>query len=327
MAAVLTPGPLLDGLVGQSDTARELFAIARRVAGLMVTVVITGPTGSGKGALARAIHRAGPRAQKPFAVVDCGNLDPTLVRAELFGHEKGAFTGADQARPGVFEAAQGGTVFIDEIGELPLDLQPRLLRVLEDREVQRLGAAQPVPVDVRILAATNRDLPALVAAGKFREDLYFRLNVVELRVPPLHERRADVPELAAHFLRQCGAPDRLPLAPPVLEVLTRHTWPGNVRELRNAIERALAMAGDDPLAPAHFRPTAPPSTPAAPRAERDPAELAPPSTPGGSPLDAAEAQVIAEVHRRHGGNRTRMAAELGIALTTLRRKLRQYGLE
>jgi DNA-binding NtrC family response regulator len=302
------------GVLGASQRMRELFGVLERVAPLDLSVLLAGPTGSGKGALARAIHAASPRRAGRFLVLDCANLQGDLVRAELFGHERGAFTGADQARPGVFEAAAGGTVFIDEIGELPLDLQPRLLRALEDREVCRLGSLRPVAVDVRVLAATHRVLRALVREGKFREDLYFRLCVVELEVPPLAGRAGDVPLLAAHLIDQMGHGARLPLAPAVLEALARHSWPGNVRELRNALERGVALAGPGPLGPEHLQ------------LQLHLAADGPVQSEDAA-LAVAEKEAVVRALGESAGNRTRAARKLGIAVTTLRRKMREYGLE
>jgi DNA-binding NtrC family response regulator len=218
-------------LIGQSLAMRELFAQLERLAAGDASVLITGETGTGKELVAEALHEMGPRAKGPLEVIDCGALAPTLVEAELFGHEKGAFTGATSDRAGVFERAEGGTVFLDEIGELPLELQPRLLRVLEKREVQRLGGKSKTKVDVRIVAATHRELEAEVNRGRFRADLFYRLSVLRVVVPPLRDRPEDIPLLAEHFAN--GAP----LDKAMLDRLSAHAWPGNVRELRNAIER------------------------------------------------------------------------------------------
>ena len=229
-------------LWGRSTAMRRLFAVAGRVAASDVTVLIQGETGTGKDALTEAIHQASTRAAGPLVVVDCGAVPPNLFEAELFGHEKGAFTGADRSRAGAFEEADGGTLFLDEIGELPLPLQPKLLRVLEARELRRIGAAQPRKIDVRVIAATNRDLREEVNRGTFRQDLYFRLEVVRLQVPPLRERPEDIPVLAEHF-RQLAKPGTAgaPLSEEALANFMAHPWPGNVRELRNAVERLTVM--------------------------------------------------------------------------------------
>jgi DNA-binding NtrC family response regulator len=233
-------GPLL----GRSLAMRELFAQLEKISKSESTVLITGETGTGKELVAEAIVAAGARASGPVVVVDCAALPSTLIESELFGHERGAFTGAVESRPGAFERAEGGTVFLDEIGELPLELQPKLLRVLEQREVRRLGGQAPIPVDVRLLAATHRLLDQEVNKGAFRPDLFFRLSVLTLRVPPLRERREDIPLLASTFLELLGADPKL-LDAVALERLAAHSWPGNVRELRNAVERLVL--GADPI--------------------------------------------------------------------------------
>src|SRR5687768_534421 len=236
-------------MVGRSRVMREIFGLVERTAMTDATVLIEGETGTGKDMIARTLHQLSPRSAAPFIVVDCGAVAGTLIESELFGHEKGAFTGAVAARQGAFELASGGTVFLDELGELSLDLQPKLLRVLEQRELRRVGGSKTLKVDLRVVAATRKDLRSEVEKGKFREDLYFRLNVVPITAPPLRERREDIPLLIAHFLPKLAAPGQ---PPPILgdstkAALMAHDWPGNVRELRNVIERALAL-GTDPSA-------------------------------------------------------------------------------
>jgi DNA-binding NtrC family response regulator len=242
-----------DRLIGRSLTMRELFAQMARVAPTDAAVLIHGETGTGKERIARALHARSRRASRPFVVFDCGAVPATLIESELFGHEKGAFTGATERRAGVFERADGGTVLIDELGELALELQPKLLRVLESNEVWRVGAQKPTPIDVRVLSATHRDLEARIAAGQFREDLFYRLAVVALRVPPLRERRDDIPLLASHFARQlsaaaaAGDPDAKPRPggpgwEAIFDFMKNADWPGNVRELRNVVERAVIMS-------------------------------------------------------------------------------------
>src|SRR6478609_5540548 len=225
-------------LLGVSPAMRELFADLARLAESDVTVLIEGETGTGKELVAESLHRESRRADKPLVVFDCSAVTPTLVESELFGHESGAFAGAVSAREGVFEQANGGTIFLDEVADLAKDLQPKLLRVLEKREVRRLGSQQSIPVDVRVLAATNRKLSAEVAAGNFRQDLYFRLAGALVLVPPLRDRKQDLPLLVEHFLSRSQPPRTLSeLATPVWEMFMAHRWPGNVRELRNAVDR------------------------------------------------------------------------------------------
>jgi DNA-binding NtrC family response regulator len=243
----------LEGLIGRSLPMRELFAQMARVAPTDAAVLITGETGTGKERVARAIHARSRRAARPFVIFDCGAVPPTLIESELFGHEKGAFTGATDRRAGVFERADGGTVFIDELGELALELQPKLLRVLESNEVWRVGAQKATPIDARVLCATHRNLEARIAEGQFREDLFYRLAVVTLLVPPLRERRDDIPLLASHFARHlsataaAGDPDAQPRPggpgwEAIFEFMKGPDWPGNVRQLRNVVERAVIMS-------------------------------------------------------------------------------------
>jgi transcriptional regulator with PAS, ATPase and Fis domain len=238
-------------LVGRSVPMRRMFEILERVAGTDATVLMEGETGTGKEAAAESLHRESARRDGPFVVVDCAAIPSELLESELFGHERGAFTGATTARTGVFEMASGGTLFLDEIGELSLDLQPKLLRALESREIKRVGGDRAVPVDVRIVAATNRSLRAEVNDKRFRSDLYYRLAVVELRLPPLRERAEDLPLLVEALLSSLGAshhPESKKLrSAPFLADLGRHAWPGNVRELRNYMERCIALGETAPL--------------------------------------------------------------------------------
>jgi two-component system, NtrC family, response regulator GlrR len=232
-------------MVGRSPSMQSVFDVLGKAAGSEATILLEGETGTGKEVSAEAIHRGSPRHDKPFLVVDCGAMPPNLLESELFGHERGAFTGAVSSRQGVFEAAGGGTVFLDEIGELSIDLQPKLLRVLERREVRRVGTNNHVPVNVRLIAATNRSLREQVGSHKFRSDLYYRLAVVEVRLPPLRDRPGDLPLLVEHIVRNLGAVDETTLglvrSPQFLSALGQHNWPGNIRELRNYLERCVAL--------------------------------------------------------------------------------------
>ncbi len=240
-------------VLGKSPAMRRLFADLPRIAASDATVLLEGETGTGKGLICDAIHQASPRRDGPFVVVDCGAIPPTLIESELFGHERGAFTGAHTTRIGAFEAAQGGTVFLDELGELPLDMQPKLLRALEERSIKRVGSVTPIALDVRVIAATSRDLREEVNRGTFRADVFYRMNVVRLRVPPLRERREDIPLYVAHFYEQfVDGGDRRP-PPALVAAMSRSAWLGNVRELRAAVERAVllgdpAWSGDAPAA-------------------------------------------------------------------------------
>jgi DNA-binding NtrC family response regulator len=220
---------------------RRLFAVLPRIAASDATVLLEGDTGTGKGVIAEAIHTSSPRAHGPLVVVDCGSIPPTLIESELFGHVKGAFTGAQAARAGAFESAAGGTVFLDEIGELPIDMQPKLLRVLEERTVKRVGSVDPVRIEARVIAATNRNLKQAVNRGTFRSDLYFRLNIVRLEIPALRERREDIPLLVERFYENFAGPGAV-VPQALVDHLMSLDWPGNVRELRNAVERAVLMA-------------------------------------------------------------------------------------
>jgi two-component system, NtrC family, response regulator GlrR len=255
----LVSGENFASILGRSAPMRRIFTLLPRLAASDATILVDGETGTGKTLLAEAIHQASPRARGPFIAVDCGSIPPTLIESELFGHEQGAFTGAVSTRIGAFETARGGTLFLDEVGELPLDMQPKLLRVLESRQIKRVGGTHPMTLDVRVIAATNRDLREAVNAGSFRSDLFYRLNVVRLHVPPLRERRDDIALLVDHFFRQfSGQPDAA--APPALVMaLERQAWPGNVREVRAAVERAVLLG--DPRDPASSPSTGLPDLP------------------------------------------------------------------
>jgi two-component system, NtrC family, response regulator GlrR len=318
-------------MVGTSVTIRRIFALLPRIAVSDSTVLIEGETGTGKGLLADAIHRESPRKSGPFVVVDCGAIPATLIEAQLFGHEKGAFTGAHTARAGAFEAARGGTVFLDEIGELPLDMQPKLLRALEDRVVKRLGSVEPVPLDVRVVAATSRDLRREVNTGAFRSDLYYRLNVLRLRLPPLRERREDIPLLAQHFYSQLvGHPDVHPPAD-LVEALSRQRLPGNVRELRSAVERAVLL-GDPTLAAELAGEER--TSPVAERPSERPAAVSPLTPDFSVPFRAAKERLIGTWERAYltelvsqsAGNLSRAARTARMDRNHLRELLRRYKL-
>ncbi len=317
---------ILGELVGNSPQMQEIFSLIRQVAPTSATVLITGESGTGKELAARALHRLSPRRDAPFVAINCAAMPETLIESELFGHEKGAFTGAVERRRGCFELAHTGTLLLDEIGEMPLATQAKLLRVLEERRVRRLGGAREIDVDVRLLAASNRRLADEVRAGRFREDLYFRLQVFEIRMPPLRERLDDLPALCQAIIsdlnqrHQCAVEG---VSQDAIQALHAHPWPGNVRELRNALERAVILAGSGLLEPRHFLFLSPPPRPATPDAS------APGSgeirIPIGATIDQAERALIEATLRHTGNNRTRAAAILGISQKTLFNKLREYG--
>jgi len=300
---------------------RALYALAEKVAASPLTVLILGETGVGKEILAETVHRRSPRAAAPFLRLNCAALSESLLESELFGHEAGAFTGAIRAKQGLLHAADGGTVFLDEVGELPLGFQVKLLRVLEDRKVTRVGGLKPFKIDVRFIAATNRDLEAEVKRGAFRQDLFFRLNGVTLVVPPLRERPGEIRGLAEMFIaRGADQLGRRPprLSPAALARLERHPWPGNIRELRNAIERAVVLCGDE-LTDEHL----PPSEAAARPPAAAPSEPAPPLR---GEIEALERQRILDMLARCGGNQTEAARQLGISRRTMVSRLGDYGV-
>jgi len=306
----------LDDLIGVSPAMQEIFRTVQRIARTDVTVLITGESGTGKELVARAIHNHSSRAKNPFLTVNCSALTETLLESELFGHAKGAFTGAVAAKKGLFEDADGGTLLLDEIGDMEPGAQAALLRVLESGEVRRVGETRPVAVDVRVLASTNRDLGGAIRQGKFREDLYYRLRIVPIRIPPLRERPEDILPLAQHFAGRYA--ERFGRAAVRLgneagSVLMRYTWPGNVRELEHAIERAILLSEGEVIQPGDLPP-----------------EIAQPS------VDATNTapMTLAELEKQHilqrldqcGGNRSEAARQLGISRNTLARKLKSYGL-
>jgi DNA-binding NtrC family response regulator len=300
-----------DDFVTQDAATKELLALVDRVAARDIAVLVTGESGTGKELIARRLHAHSPRAKGPFVAVNAAALPETLAESELFGAEKGAFTGADQAREGRFEEANGGTIFLDEVGELPAPLQAKLLRVLEERVVRRLGGSREIPVDVRLVAATNRDLTQESESGRFRQDLFFRLAVVVVNLSPLRERREDIPLLARHFAARLAARHRVPvpeLTGDAVVALGAHPWPGNVRELRNVLERAVVVRGGEPIRAADLA-------------------LAP-SPPTSTSLDRAhrEREALLSALRRTGGRREEAASLLGISVRTLYYRLKQWGI-
>jgi DNA-binding NtrC family response regulator len=317
-------------IVGDSATLAAVQKLIAQVAPTRTTVLVQGESGTGKELVARAIHDSSPRADRPFVKVNCAALPESLFESELFGHEKGAFTGALRSQRGKFELADGGTLLLDEISEMPLSMQAKLLRVLQEREIPKIGSETEIPVDVRIVCSTNRDLAAEVEAGRFRQDLYYRLNVIRIHVPPLRERIEDVPGLASWFLRRYNAENGFTVSgfsEKSLERLRAHAWPGNVRELENAVQRAVVLTQSGEISPqvlgldtpASIKPLAPSSgsSPVAPAAEGlDPA----------TPVTIAEMEkrMIFATLERLGQNRTRAAEQLGISIRTLRNKLREY---
>lgn len=308
-------------VVAVDDSSRRLLALAQRVARSDCTVLIAGPSGTGKEVLARFIHRHSPRAAAPFVALNCAAIPENMLEALLFGYERGAFTGALNAHPGKFEQAQGGTLLLDEITEMPLALQAKLLRVVQEREVERLGARSTIALDVRVLATTNRDLRAEVAAGRFREDLYYRLNVFPLLTIPLQERREDVLPLAMRLLTlRCLPGQRIPaLSAEAAQQLLTHAWPGNVRELDNVMQRALILCDGRLIEPQHIQLELGQPLPAQLPAS-DSAAL-PPQGALSSSLGATERAVILEALQRADGDRSTVARHLGISPRTLRYKL------
>jgi len=302
-------------LIGRSPIWRRVLERARQVGASDADVLIQAESGTGKELIARLIHRLSPRRDRPFVAVNCAAFPETLLESELFGHAKGAFTGALAAKPGKFELAHGGTLLLDEAGEMPLALQPKLLRALQEREFDRLGDTRSVKVDIRVIATTNRPLEQMVREGRFRADLFYRLNVIPLLLPPLRERVEDIAELAAHFAGQYAPAGRTPrLTAEFLARLEQHSWPGNVRELANLMRRAVALSGSeigaDVLEPCEL--------PAA-RATGERLQA-------GLSLQQAERRLLEVTLEATGGNRSRAATMLGVSLRTVRNKIRDYGL-
>jgi DNA-binding NtrC family response regulator len=326
----LGAGAASELVVHESHAMRDLLELASRVARHGTTVLITGESGTGKEVLARAIHHMGPRSERSFTAINCAAIPEHLLESELFGHVRGAFTGATADRPGLFELADGGTLLLDEIGDLPLDLQAKLLRVLEESEIRRVGGRETRKVDVRVLAATAKPLEQAVERGEFRADLFYRLNVVRLHLPPLRERPEDVPALLTHFVRQAATRLGHPVSitPSALDALTRHSWPGNVRELRNAVERAAVLGTGGPLEPRDFA-LGPANGNGNGHHQGTDGHGVSPHALGGGALDlktqveAVERQTIQRALEASGGNRRQAASLLGISLRTLFYKMRR----
>jgi DNA-binding NtrC family response regulator len=303
-----------DNIIGQSDAMMSIFDMITEVAGSDASVLLSGETGTGKELIAKAIHAKSPRANRPFIAINCGAIPDTLLESELFGHQKGAYTGANRERKGFLEVVGGGTLFLDEVGEISTKMQVDLLRVLEEKSIVRVGSRQPVAVDFRLITATSRDLEERIRSGEFREDFFYRIHVIQMDIPPLRERREDIKLLAAHFLKKfCHETtkrvDRI--SPGAYRILENYDWPGNVRELENAIERALVLSRSRILEESDFAFLQPPIT----------------ALPGDPSLREMEKYHIRKILGQHGWNVTRAAQALGINRVTLHKKIRRYQLE
>ncbi|HXX44744.1 MAG TPA: sigma-54 dependent transcriptional regulator [Candidatus Acidoferrales bacterium] len=306
-----------DFFIGESLDFRHLVARAKHIAQTDADILIEAESGTGKELLARLIHRASPRSSRPFVAVNCAAFPENLLESELFGHVRGAFTGALAAKPGKFQIADGGTLLLDEIGEMPLSLQPKLLRVLQEREVDRLGDTRPVPIDVRVISTTNRSLASQIEAGVFRSDLFYRLNVIPLSIPPLRERREDILSLAEHFLRKLepiSKRGQFRISPELAVALRAHDWPGNIRELANFIRRGVALTQGATLGVELFGSVT--------RAQPSVSDRPKP----GTTLEDIERQLLEATLEATNGNRTRTAEMMGVSLRTVRNKIREYGL-
>jgi DNA-binding NtrC family response regulator len=314
----------LGDLVGASRPMQEVMRIVEMAAPSSASVLITGETGSGKEIVARTVHKLSPRAGGPFVAINCSAIPESLMESEIFGHERGAFTGAAERRIGCFELADGGTLLLDEIGEMPAPTQAKLLRVLEDRKVRRLGSKTETPVDVRVLAATNKDPEQAVGSGHLRQDLYFRLNVFHINLPPLREHKEDIPLLTEHILRDINVKHSKSVkgvGAEVMDIFMSHTWPGNIRELRNVLERSAIMCERDLITraclPGEFGKSQ----------AKSPSDLGAIKFPIGTTVDAMERELILQTLAATGNNKTRAAELLGISLKTLHNKLKEYGGE
>ena len=315
----------LENIIGESEPMQRVMDIVRQVAPARATVLIHGESGTGKELLAKAIHQLSPRSVKPMVTVHCAALSPTLLESELFGHEKGSFTGAHERRIGRFEQAEGGTLFLDEIGEVDETTQVKLLRFLGERSFERVGGNKTLSADVRVVVATNKNLKELVEKGEFREDLYFRLNVVELWAPPLRERLDDIPILALHFLREFAIENAKSISDftaDALEAMIRYDWPGNVRELRTAIEHAVVLSKNEMIQLTDL-----PHSVQSRGVIQNEVQINQPIIGKGVTLEEAEKQLIIRTIKECSGNRTAAAKKIGISRRTLHRKLHRYGLE
>ncbi len=313
-------------MIGESPAMRKLLEMIALVAPAETTVLISGESGTGKGLVARAVHANSSRKEKPLVEVNCAAIPETLIESELFGHEKGSFTGADRQRKGRFTMADGGTIFLDEIGELPPPMQAKLLRVLQEGEIQRVGSDAHLPVDVRILAATNRDIEKMISEGAFREDLYYRLNVFELKTPPLRERVEDIPILAQNFLKRFSEKNRKlvkGITPQAMDLLVRYSWPGNVRELENAMERAVILLQGDYVSAVEL-PL--PLQSLAQKEDDAQARSLPATDANGANASLAdmEKEIVLQKLQEAGGNKSEAARRLGITRRTLKLKLKKY---
>jgi len=311
-----------ENLIGQSKKMTELFDVARQVAPRESTVLILGESGTGKELVAKAVHLNSARRRGPFMVINCGAIPENLIESELFGHKKGAFTGALTDRMGKFEAASGGSVFLDEVSELPLPLQVRLLRVLQEREIDKIGEPRPISINVRVIAATNRNLAAMIQDGSLREDLYYRLSVVTLRVPPLRERRDDIPLLAEHFMEKSTRRYDLPalhLHPEAMDLLSAYNWPGNVRELENVIESAVVLSAGDEIGPNDL-----PENIRRQESRISKIHLDIPDE--GISLEDVERELLARALEKTGGNQSQAARFLNVSRKTLIYRMEKYGL-
>ncbi len=313
-----------DNIIGRSAAMRDIFQTVERVGPTRTTVLIAGESGVGKDMIARAIHQHSPRRSQAFVKINCTALPENLMESELFGYEKGAFTGATVSKPGKFEQADKGTAFLDEIGDVPGNIQVKLLRILQERQFERLGSNLTRNVDVRVIAATNVDLRAALEEGRFREDLYYRLNVVPINVPPLRERKEDIPFLAMHFVKKISADlgtGPRALSPAAMDRLVSHSWPGNVRELENTVERSMVLTNAEVLQPADIRIEAPRHSTFAASNQQAPV------LPEGETLDHWEQMIIKEALRRANNNKSQAARMLGLTRNALRYRLSQMGLE